>query len=121
MEIAPHLGMGPEPPVFPANPPRLREREGREQLFEPTLIVTEADLGRELALLRASSTDKSSGVFGPGSLTWRIDREAAVFLAAGRALLLQLAHPWVAAAVAEHSRSLADPIGRFHRTFGAVF
>jgi uncharacterized protein (DUF2236 family) len=36
-------------------------------------------------------------------------------------LLLQLAHPWVAAAIAQHSRSLADPIGRFHRTFSIVF
>jgi uncharacterized protein (DUF2236 family) len=52
---------------------------------------------------------------------WRIDREAAIFLGAGRALLLQLAHPWVAAAIAEHSRALDDPIGRFHRTFGIVF
>ena len=54
-------------------------------------------------------------------MTWRIDREAAIFLGAGRALLLQLAHPWVAAAVAEHSRTFADPIGRFHRTFDVVF
>jgi uncharacterized protein (DUF2236 family) len=52
---------------------------------------------------------------------WRIDREAAVFLGAGRALLLQLAHPWVAAAITQHSRTLADPIGRFHRTFNIVF
>jgi uncharacterized protein (DUF2236 family) len=36
-------------------------------------------------------------------------------------LLLQLAHPWVAAAIAEHSRTLSDPIGRFHRTFNIVF
>jgi len=54
-------------------------------------------------------------------MTWRIDREAVIFLGAGRALLLQLAHPWVAAAVAEHSRTFADPIGRFHRTFDIVF
>jgi uncharacterized protein (DUF2236 family) len=54
-------------------------------------------------------------------MAWRIDREAALFLAAGRALLMQLAHPWVAAAIARHSRSLHDPIGRFHRTFGIVF
>jgi uncharacterized protein (DUF2236 family) len=54
-------------------------------------------------------------------VTWRIDREAIIFLGAGRALLLQLAHPWIAAAVAEHSRTFADPIGRFHRTFGIVF
>ncbi len=44
-----------------------------------------------------------------------------MLLGAGRALLLQLAHPWVAAAIAEHSRVLADPLGRFHRTFGTVF
>jgi uncharacterized protein (DUF2236 family) len=83
--------------------------------------VTEADLECELAMLRAEATGRLGGVFGPGSMVWHIDREAAVFLAAGRALLLQLAHPWVAAAIAEHSRSLADPIGRFHRTFGFVF
>ena len=55
------------------------------------------------------------------SLTWRIDREALTFLGAGRALLLQLAHPWVAAAIAEHSKTIDDPIGRFHRTFAVVF
>lgn len=60
-------------------------------------------------------------MFGPDSLTWQIDREAVIFLGAGRALLLQLAHPWVAAAVAAHSRTFADPIGRFHRTFDIVF
>ncbi|MEH2688765.1 DUF2236 domain-containing protein [Bradyrhizobium diazoefficiens] len=60
-------------------------------------------------------------MFGPSSVTWRIDREAVIFLGAGRALLLQLAHPWVAAAIAEHSRTLTDPIGRFHRTFDIVF
>ena len=55
------------------------------------------------------------------SLTWRVDREAAIFLGAGRALLLQLAHPWVAAAISEHSRTFADPVGRFHRTFNITF
>ncbi len=76
---------------------------------------------RELAMVRASAAGRSGGVFGPGSMVWRVDREAAIFLGAGRALLLQLAHPWVAAAIAEHSRSLSDPIGRFHRTFSVVF
>jgi uncharacterized protein (DUF2236 family) len=60
-------------------------------------------------------------VFGPRSLTWQIDRESAIFFGAGRALLLQLAHPWVAAAIEQHSNALADPIGRFHRTFSTVF
>jgi uncharacterized protein (DUF2236 family) len=84
-------------------------------------IVTEADLERELTGVRNAAESSSAGVFGPESVTWLVDREAAVFLGAGRALLLQLAHPWVAAAIAEHSRTLSDPIGRFHRTFNIVF
>lgn len=83
--------------------------------------VTAGRLERELDALRAVVPGGDAGVFGPGSVTWRIDREAATFLGAGRALLLQLAHPWVAAAVAEHSRTLGDPIGRFHGTFNVVF
>src|SRR5262249_39354875 len=65
--------------------------------------------------------ENCAGVFGPGSMMWRIDKEAAIFLGAGRALLLQLAHPWVANAITQHSRVLADPIGRFHGTFNLMF
>jgi uncharacterized protein (DUF2236 family) len=83
-------------------------------------IIDEAEFERALARLRETTADPTAGVFGPASALWRVDREAAVFLGAGRALLLQLAHPWVAAAVAEHGRALADPIGRFHRTFAVV-
>ena len=83
--------------------------------------VTAADLERLLAVVRERAAGVEVGLFGPDSVTWRIDREAITFLGAGRALLLQLAHPWVAAGVAQHSRSFADPIGRFHRTFQVVF
>jgi len=86
-----------------------------------SFIVTEADLERELVMVRSAAAGGPAGIFGPASVIWSIDREAAVFLGAGRALLLQLAHPWVAAAIAQHSRSLTDPIGRFHRTFSIVF
>ncbi|MCP3397958.1 oxygenase MpaB family protein [Bradyrhizobium sp. CCGB20] len=84
-------------------------------------MVDERDLESTLELVRADAAGPVAGVFGPDTVTWRIDREAVIFLGAGRALLLQLAHPWVAAAIAEHSRTLADPIGRFHRTFDIVF
>jgi uncharacterized protein (DUF2236 family) len=76
---------------------------------------------RALGQVRAGAAGAAEGVFGAGSLFWRINRESIVFLGAGRALLLQLAHPWVAAAIAEHSRAGADPIGRFHRTFSTVY
>ncbi len=75
----------------------------------------------QLKSVRVLAFGEREGVFGPASVIWRVDREAAMFLGAGRALLLQLAHPWVAAAIAEHSRTFDDPIGRFHRTFGVVF
>jgi uncharacterized protein (DUF2236 family) len=84
-------------------------------------LSSEVDLEASLDTVCAAAAGADEGIFGPASLNWRIDREAAVFLGAGRALLLQLAHPWVAAGIAEHSRTLADPIGRFHRTFNTVF
>ncbi|APO55185.1 DUF2236 domain-containing protein [Bradyrhizobium diazoefficiens] len=84
-------------------------------------MVVEKDLEAALDQVRVDAAGPVAGVFGPSSVTWRIDREAVIFLGAGRALLLQLAHPWVAAAIAEHSRTLTDPIGRFHRTFDIVF
>src|SRR6266566_4365671 len=83
-------------------------------------LVSENDAAIALDFVRAESAGPVEGIFGPASLTWRIDREAIVFLGAGRALLLQLAHPWVAAAIAEHSRTLSDPIGRFQRTFNTT-
>lgn len=83
--------------------------------------VSQDEFERRLAAAAARATDPVAGLFGPRSTKWRIDREAAVFLGAGRALLLQFAHPWVAAGVLEHSRALNDPIGRFHRTFQAVY
>ena len=49
------------------------------------------------------------------------ESESAVFIGAGRAALLQLAHPWVAAALAHHSNLLNDAIGRFHSTFRVIY
>jgi len=61
--------------------------------------------------------DREPGLFGPGSVTWRLDREAFLLLGAGpRALLLQIAHPAVAAGVADHSSFREDPWGRLAAT-----
>src|SRR5215203_330728 len=85
------------------------------------MSVDAADLERSLSFVGAQAAWRDEGVFGPGSAIWQVDREALVFLGAGRALLMQLAHPWVATAIPEHSTTLADPVGRFHRTFEIVF
>ena len=74
-----------------------------------------------LALVASRSRDPRAGVFGPDSTICKVDRESALFLASGRAALLQLAHPWVATAIEQHSTVLANPIARFHHTFRIVF
>jgi uncharacterized protein (DUF2236 family) len=56
------------------------------------------------------------GLFGPGSVTWRVMREPRMLLAAGRALLLQAANPLVAQGAIEHSTYRTDPYGRLERT-----
>ncbi len=83
--------------------------------------ISSSDLEVSLARLAAMTKDPLAGVFGPQSAVWRIQREALVFFGAGRAMLLQTAHPWVAQGVARQSRALKDPIGRFHRTFVMMF
>src|SRR5271169_941803 len=92
-----------------------------DMLDGPARIIQAADLERLLEEVKRSAAGASGGLFGPDSVSWKINREAGLFLAAGRATLLQLAHPWVAAAIAEHSRTLHDPIGRFHQTFRVMF
>ena len=57
-------------------------------------LLSEDGFESSLDTVREAAAGSIEGVFGPASLTWRVDREAAVFLGAGRALLLQLAHPW---------------------------
>jgi uncharacterized protein (DUF2236 family) len=50
------------------------------------------------------------------SVSWRVNAEPVAFLGGGRALLLQVAHPKVAAGVEQHSTYATDPWGRLFRT-----
>ncbi|HXG26785.1 MAG TPA: oxygenase MpaB family protein [Candidatus Binatia bacterium] len=60
------------------------------------------------------------GFYGPRSEAWRLNREAMLLLGAGpRALLLQIAHPLVAAGVAEHSDFRSDPWARLSGTLAS--
>jgi uncharacterized protein (DUF2236 family) len=87
----------------------------------PRQYVTSADSNALLASLERLPGEPRNGFFGPGSVTWKVNRESAVFLGAGRAALLQLAHPWVAVALAQHSNLLHDAVGRFHSTFRVIY
>jgi uncharacterized protein (DUF2236 family) len=63
------------------------------------------------------TVDGIDGLYGPSSEAWRLNREAMLLLGAGpRALLLQLAHPLVAAGVDDHSDFRADPWRRLRAT-----
>lgn len=83
--------------------------------------VSRHDLEAGLARAEAVAGDPLTGLFGPQSEVWRVQREALLFFGAGRAMTLQTAHPWVAEGVARQSKSMTDPLGRFHRTFVMVF
>jgi len=107
-----------------SQPTRLKQESARKMNLaedDYSQIISAEDLEEEVQRVCASMAGAAEGVFGPQSLTWQIDRESAIFFGAGRALLLQLAHPWVAAAIEKHSNVFTNPMGRFHRTFSTVF
>jgi uncharacterized protein (DUF2236 family) len=57
-----------------------------------------------------------TGLYSDDSITRRINRENILLLGGGRALLMQLAHPKVAAGVDDHSDFRTRPIRRLRRT-----
>jgi uncharacterized protein (DUF2236 family) len=68
-----------------------------------------------------TEANDAAGVFGPGSVSWTVDRELVVLAGGSCALLMQAAHPVVAAGVAEHSTYASDPLGRLLRTLTTSF
>ena len=77
------------------------------------------ETGTDDARLRAvygddASLDRPLG--DPDGVAWRVNREAVTMLGGGRALLMQVAHPLIAAGVAGHSRFREAPLTRLART-----
>jgi uncharacterized protein (DUF2236 family) len=56
------------------------------------------------------------GLFGPGSVTWKVHEEPILIVAGLRALYLQALHPRAVAGVAQNSTYQTDPWGRLLRT-----
>lgn len=83
--------------------------------------ISKEDLIEQLETMKGKVLDPNEGLFGPSSQFWRIGRYSTAFLGAGRAALLQTAHPWVATAIAQHSKTMQDPMSRFRGTFTNVF
>jgi uncharacterized protein (DUF2236 family) len=56
------------------------------------------------------------GLFGPGTVTWRVHAEPILFVGGLRSLYLQALHPRAMAGVAQNSHYKNDPWGRLVRT-----
>jgi len=91
---------------------------------EAIVVMPASDpLARHRATVRARLQHAGQAAAGPGSISWKINREMVVVAGWGRAILLQLAHPSVAAGVHHHSSfrgSLRASVRRLHATVGAM-
>jgi uncharacterized protein (DUF2236 family) len=60
--------------------------------------------------------ERDHGLFGPGSVTWRLHMEPILWLGGLRSLYLQALHPRAVAGVTQNSDYREDPWGRLLRT-----
>jgi uncharacterized protein (DUF2236 family) len=67
-----------------------------------------------------SLPEGAEGLFRADSWIRRVSGESVTLFGGGRALLLEVAHPLVAAGVADHSNFRTDPFGRLQRTLDAL-
>ncbi|HEX8099082.1 MAG TPA: oxygenase MpaB family protein [Actinomycetota bacterium] len=86
--------------------------------MQRTLPFSAPALPRVPALEMGKAGDP--GLFGPTSRIWTIGRERALLLGGTPALLLQIAHPLVAAGVADHSDFRQKPYERLVATLDAT-
>lgn len=83
--------------------------------------IDSQDFCRQLIKLHGKVPDPRVGLFGPGSMFWKLTEPATpAGMGAGRALLLQTAHPWVTAGIDDHSIVRYDPVERARRTFVGI-
>ena len=61
------------------------------------------------------------GTFDDSSAIRRVGRESVLMLGGPRALLMQAAHPLVAAGIVDHSHYREDPWRRLARTMAALY
>lgn len=81
-----------------------------------TGLVEEIGRSQESCTTFDNTLAEGADWFTPGSMIRQVGQEALGLLGAGRAILLQLAHPLVAAGVFDHSEFQTDPRIRLFRT-----
>jgi len=65
--------------------------------------------------------EPEAGLFGPGSVSWQVLREASVMIGGVRALLMHAAHPLVVAGARQTGMYERDPWRRLARTLRQTF
>jgi uncharacterized protein (DUF2236 family) len=88
-------------------------------IYMETTATRESKANRQSQSFRHRAPSRV-GWFASESMIRRIGQEALVLLGGGRAVLLQLAHPLVAAGVADFSDFQTDPLSRFLHTLEAM-
>lgn len=89
-------------------------------MTHPSAVVTS---NRHHLAVRARLLRSDHARPGPGSVTWKINCEMIVVAGWGRAVLMQLAHPAIAAGVRDHSSfrgGMRSGFRRLHSTVGAM-
>ncbi len=69
-----------------------------------------------LAVTTADGPSRDTGLFGPGSMTWRVHSSPAMLVGGMRALIIQSLHPLAMAGVAQHSDYRTRGAYRLRRT-----
>jgi uncharacterized protein (DUF2236 family) len=69
----------------------------------------------------SGTRSQDAGLFGPGSVSWRVNRETAVLFGGARALLMQAAHPLVLAGARQTGFYESNPWKRMERTLQLTF
>lgn len=83
--------------------------------------INKQDFCRQLFKVHGKIPDPRIGLYGPDSMMWKLSGPLLpAGMGAGRALLLQTAHPWVTQGIDEHSIVRDDPMERARRTFTNV-
>lgn len=95
-----------------------QDRENFRKLPPTPAWINRDDFIRQLIKVHGKVPDPNIGLFGPQSMMWKLGRDIAPGgLGAGRALLLQIAHPWITRGIDEHSSVRKDPLERGRKTF----
>jgi uncharacterized protein (DUF2236 family) len=94
---------------------------GGPAIMLPTIREAIASMEAVIAGSVESVSAEDTGLFGPGSVSWRICRAPAYAISAIAGLLMEALHPVAMAAIDQHSDYRRDAWRRAHRTTQYVF